>query len=113
MLERTPTMLTRTTLAAALLLGATLAAAPAAEAAPTEVPPHKCEPKPKLPGPTMRQDKMVVRRFQRDVDQYRDCMKAYADERQAASKAHTDAGNAAIGEYNATMKAIQEEQGAK
>jgi hypothetical protein len=40
-------------------------------------------------------------------------MKAYADERAAAAKAHTDAGNAAINEYNDTMKALQDAQAAR
>ena len=35
-------------------------------------------------------------------------MKAYADERAVVAKANTDAGNAAIDEYNNTMKALQE-----
>lgn len=101
----------KSTLFAAAVAAGLLAAAtttPAAE--PPQVPKHACDPKPVMPGPTLRQDPMVVRRLQRDIDRYRDCMKAYADERAAHSKAHTDAGNAAINEYNATMKELQDQQ---
>jgi hypothetical protein len=55
----------------------------------------------------------VRKRLQRDIDAYKTCMKAYADERAAAAKAHTDAGNAAINEYNDTMKAINDAQAAR
>lgn len=95
----------------ATLFAGVATAAVAAE--PPEVPKHKCEPKPVLPGPAMRRDAMVVKRFQRDLDAYKDCMRAYADERAAAAKAHTDAGNAAINEYNETVKAISEAQKAQ
>ena len=77
---------------------------------PTDVPKHKCEPKPQMPGQRMMQEPNVQRNFQRDVDAYKACMKAYADERAAAAKAHTDAGNAAINEYNETMKALMDAQ---
>lgn len=95
------------TLAALLLAGAATAAH---AQQPLEIPKHKCEPKPVLPGPRMMEDNSVRKRFQRDIDAYKNCMKAYADERAAAAKAHTDAGNAAINEYNDTMKALQEAQ---
>ena len=102
----------RNTLAAALLLG--FAAAAAAQApAPVDVPKHKCAPKPEMPGARMMQEPNVQKNFQREVDLYKNCMKAYADERAAAAKAHMDAGNAAINEYNDTMKALQEQQKAR
>jgi hypothetical protein len=56
------------------------------------------------------EDASVRKRFQRELEEYKNCMKAYADERAAAAKAHTDAGNAAINEYNDTMKALQDAQ---
>jgi hypothetical protein len=92
-------------------LGALLLAfSSAATAQGADVPRHKCDPKPTMPGPRMMEDSSVVKRFQRDIEAYKACMKAYADERALASKAHTDAGNAAIDEYNATMKALQDLQ---
>ena len=93
--------------AAALLTGA--AALANAQTAP-EVPKHKCEPKPTLPGQPLMADDTVRKRCQRDLDAYKTCMKAYADDRAAAAKAHTDAGNNAINEYNDTMKALQDAQ---
>ena len=87
-------------LAAVLFAGATGAAV---AADPPQVEKHKCEPKPQMPGPALRRDAMVVKRLQREIDEYKNCMKAYADERAAHSKAHTEACNAAINEYNATM----------
>jgi hypothetical protein len=99
----------RITLAAALFAGAcTLASAQ--QSAPPDVPKHRCEPKPVLPGPRMMSEDSVRKRFQREIDAYKSCMKAYADERAAHARAHTDAGNAAITEYNDTMKALQEAQ---
>lgn len=100
----------RPTLAVAVMLAGACLLAHAQQPAPPEVPRHKCEPKPQLPGPRLMSDDAVRKRFQREIDTYKGCMKAYADERAAAAKAHTDAGNAAITEYNDTMKALQEEQ---
>jgi hypothetical protein len=99
----------RSILAAAIVAG-TCALANAQQPSPAEVPKHKCEPKPQMPGPRMMADDSVRKRFQREVDAYKACMKSYADERAAAARAHTDAGNAAISEYNDTMKALQEAQ---
>ena len=98
----------RTSLAGLLLAGACAAAL--AHQPATDIPKHKCEPKPVLPGSRMMEDSSVRKRFQRDVETYKSCMKSYADDRAAAAKAQTDAGNAAITEYNETMKALQDAQ---
>ena len=97
-------------LAALLLAGAPVLAL---AQQPAEIPKHKCEPKPSLPGPRMMEEPRVRKTFQSDVETYKKCMKAYADERAAAAKAQTDAGNAAINEYNDTMKALQDAQAAR
>ena len=65
-----------------------------------------------LPGPKMMEDNRVRKNFQAELENYKKCMKAYADDRAASAKAHTDAGNAAINEYNETMKALQDAQAA-
>ena len=96
---------------AALLLAGAPALALAQQ--PGEIPKHKCEPKPTLPGPRMMEDARVRKTFQNDIETYKKCMKAYSDERAAAAKAHTDAGNAAINEYNDTIKALQDAQAAR
>jgi hypothetical protein len=98
----------RTSLAGLLLAG--VSAAALAQQPPADIPKHKCEPKPVLPGPRMMEEPSVRKRFQRDVETYKNCMKSYADERAAAARAQTEAGNAAITEYNETMKALQDAQ---
>ena len=100
----------RITLAAAAFLAGACALANAQQPAAPEVPKHKCEPKPTLPGQRLLQEESVRKRFAREVEAYKVCMKAYADERAAVAKAHTDAGNNAINEYNDTMKALQDAQ---
>src|SRR5438128_12293052 len=86
--------------------------AAAAAQTPPDIPKHKCDPKPVLPGPKMMEDNRVRKNFQAEIENYKKCMKAYADDRAAAAKANTDAGNAAINEYNDTMKALQDAQAA-
>jgi hypothetical protein len=97
----------RTVFAAALV-----AAAPWAFAQNVEVPKVQCEPKPQMLGPNMMRDRTVKRQFDSDLKKYQECMKAYIAEREASIKAHTAAGNAAIEEYNATMKELQDKQAA-
>lgn len=97
----------RTLIAAALLAAF---AAGARAGAPADIPKHKCDPKPEIPGERMMQEPQAQKKLQREVDAYKACMKAYADERAAAAKAHMDAGNAAINEYNETMKALIDAQ---
>jgi hypothetical protein len=99
----------RSTLIAAALL-ACAAAAQAQQAAAPEVPKHKCDNKPQAPMRAMASDTATRKKFQREIEEYKNCMKAYSDERSAAAKAHNDAGNAAINEYNETMKALQDSQ---
>jgi methionine synthase II (cobalamin-independent) len=96
------------TLAAALALA--IAPAIAFSQNPPDVPKHKCDPKPVLPGPKMMEEQRVAKQFKNDIEAYKNCMKAYADERAAVAKANTEAGNAAIDEYNNTMKALQDAQ---
>ena len=95
------------TLAALLVAGVSSAAF---AQAPADVPKHKCEPKPQLPMRTMAGDPNTRKRFLKDIEDYKNCMKQFADERAASAKSHTDAGNAAIDEYNATMKTLQDAQ---
>ena len=100
----------RLTLAAALLLGA---ASTLSVAQTPDVPKLKCEPKPELPGARMMEEVSVRKRFQADLEIYKKCMTAYLDERKAVIKANETAANAAIEEYNATMKALADAQKAQ
>src|ERR1700693_1583067 len=74
------------------------------------VPKPKCEPKPEYPGRLALQTDSRRRLFEREVKAYKDCMTAYLEERKAASNANLAAGNAAVEEYNTTMKKINAEQ---
>jgi hypothetical protein len=98
----------RTTLMIAALLAWGALDAGAQQAA--EIPKHKCEPKPQAPMRALLNDNATRKKLQREIDEYKNCMKAYSDERAAAARAHQEAGNAAINEYNETMKALQEAQ---
>ena len=91
----------RITLAAILLAFAT---APLAQVG--DVPKPKCEPKPDYPGRLAMQVDSRRRVFERDVKAYKECMTAYLEDRKAASTANLTAGNAAVEEFNATMKKI-------
>jgi len=95
-----------------LLIAASLLATTAAFAQ-TEVPKPKCDPKPTYPGPRMREDGTAMRNFKRDHDNYKKCMTDYLEERKAAMKAQEVAANAAVEEFNATMKALADAQNAK
>ncbi|HZZ93346.1 MAG TPA: hypothetical protein VFE23_12350 [Usitatibacter sp.] len=91
-------------LIAAAVLGA---ASVHAQGTPSDLPKPKCE-KPQMPGEMMRSEPSVTKRFNQDVDRWEKCMKAYIDERQAAMKANEEAANAAIKDYNDTIKALNE-----
>jgi hypothetical protein len=79
----------------------------------SEVPPPRCDPKPKYPGERMREDASVMRNFKRDHDKYKKCMTDYLEERKVSIKAHETAANAAIEDFNATMKALADSANAK
>lgn len=97
----------RTLLAAAFCATVPFAAT---AAAPTDVAPARCEPVPKLPGRMQMERSAVLKQFQRDLKQYEECMKTYIEERKAVAKAHQDAANAAVEEYNGVVRALQEAQ---
>ena len=91
-----------------LIASASLAASAAfAQAAPADIPKPSCD-KPQMPGEMMRSDPSVTRRFNADLDKWTKCMKDYIDERQKVMKANEDAANAAIKDYNDTVKALNE-----
>jgi hypothetical protein len=48
--------------------------------------------------------------FEREFKAYNECMKAYVDERTAATRANQEAANAAINEYNEVAKKINAER---
>lgn len=105
-------------LATALALGslAAFAQAPAPEAAPAAapaaagIPQFQCDPKPVYPGIDNIKSEADLDKLKAMVKKYQDCVKAYVTERNATSKAHTEAGNAAVREHNAVMKKFVDDQ---
>lgn len=95
-----------------LIAGAALAAASAFAQGPADIPKPSCD-KPQMPGEMMRSDASVTKRFNQDVDKWTKCMKEYIDERQKVMKANEDAANAAIKDYNDTVKSLNEAAKAK
>ena len=102
------------TLAAACANFAAVAQQPAAAPTP-DAPAMKCEKPGNPPGAAMMADQSIRRRYEREVKTYGDCVKAYVAERQTAAKtlqesakAHADAGNAAVNEYNTLMKQLND-----
>jgi len=93
-----------------ILAAALIACATTPFAQGTEVPKPQCDPKPEYPGRLAMQSDTRAKAFNNDVKRYSECVKKYVADRQAATKENGDAGNAAIDEYNATMKKINDEQ---
>ena len=94
------------TLLAALLLAA--ATTPFAQL--TDVPKYKCEPTPEYPGRLAMQSDSRRRLFERELATYKECMDKYLADRKSAMKANEEGANAAINDYNATMKKINAAQ---
>ena len=64
---------------------------------------------PRCRASQMRGEGRIMERFNQDVKTYKECMKTYIDERQAAMKANEAAANDAIAAYNAIMKHLNEQ----
>ena len=86
--------------------------------APVAIPPHNCE-KP-AGGPGVQPTYEQTQRFQKKVDAYKDCINKYvsemrkqADEHLEITKKYQDAGNAAVGEYNAYVTDLNTQLGSK
>jgi hypothetical protein len=67
----------------------------------TTEPKHSCV-KPDHPGELASEARM--KGFQKEVNDYRDCVNKFAQEQRAQAEAHTVAGNKAIEEFNAFVK---------
>ncbi len=102
----------RTALAAALLAtaGIALAQAPAGSPAPADVPKPNCGAKPDYPGKLAMQSDLRRNSFKREIDAYKTCMMAFVEQHKAQQASHFAAANAAIAEYNDTMKKIAADQ---
>lgn len=81
----------------------------AADAPKADVPKPACDPKPEFPGRLAMQSDNRRKQFQHEMDKYKECMVGYIDQRKATSIANTEAANAAVDDFNATMKKINED----
>jgi hypothetical protein len=70
---------------------------------------YNCEPKPAFPGgAAMRAMDNKRKQFERDMENYKQCMTSYIDERKAFHEANLAMHKAAIEEYTTTMKTVNE-----
>ena len=79
---------------------------------PTDVPAHNCGAKPEYPGRLVMSSDMRRRSFDREVQKYGECIKAYVAERKTAANANLAAGNAAVEDYNNAMKKLKDDEAA-
>jgi hypothetical protein len=105
----------RIALAAVLLASAGLACAQATAPAPAptgDVAKPSCGAKPEYPGKLAMQSDLRRNSFKREIDNYKACMMAFVEEYKAKQANAFAAANAAIAEYNETMKKIAADQDA-
>lgn len=68
-----------------------------------DLPKHNCT-APDLPSPPLTEK--VAKEVDANVAAHKACVKKFVDEQAALSRRHTDAGNAAIAEYNAFSEKV-------
>jgi hypothetical protein len=91
---------------AALALAGFVSSAPA-QTAPEAVPKPSCTKAGDYPG-NLASDTQK-RQWQKDYVGYVDCLKKFIEDQQALASPHIKASNAAINEYNAAVKAYNEQ----
>ncbi len=77
---------------------------PAAPAAATAVPKHTCK-QPERPSQFASENQQKV--FIKEVDAYRDCLMAFRSEMNEKAKAHVEAANKAIEEFNGFAESLR------
>ncbi|MGC1817800.1 MAG: hypothetical protein WA900_09110 [Casimicrobiaceae bacterium] len=82
------------------------AAAPAGAAPAAAIPKHSCVHPEEFPGKLASETRL--KGWQKDFVAYVDCLKKFYDEQQALAKPHVDAANAAVIEYNNSVKEYNE-----
>jgi hypothetical protein len=88
------------------VLAQTPAPAPTAPPA-ADLPKHKCTKPGDFPGRLATEGQH--RQYQKDYIGYTDCLKKFALDQQALAEPHMKASNATINEYNAAVKAYNDE----
>jgi hypothetical protein len=93
-----------------LLASLALVAAPIvhAQGKDGEVPRHACKKPGEFPNPKLASDQQL-RNYHRDYTAYTDCIRKFAIDEQKAAEPHIKASNEAINEYNAAVKAYNDE----
>src|SRR4029450_13778019 len=94
--------------AGAFALGAHAQAPAPAAASTANIPKHNCQKPGDVPSPNMASDNQR-RAWQRDYAAWGDCMKKFITEQQAAAEPYNKAANAAIDDYNNTVKLLNEQ----
>lgn len=82
------------------------AAAPAGATPAAAIPKHSCAHPEEFPGKLASETRL--KGWQKDFVAYVDCLKKFYDEQQALAKPHVDAANAAVIEYNNSVKEYNE-----
>ncbi len=67
----------------------------------TTEPKHSCA-KPENPGKLASEQRM--KGFQKEINDYRDCVNKFAQEQKTQSETHLSAGNKAVDEFNTFVK---------
>ena len=94
--------------AAAFTVGAHAQAPAPAAAGAANVPKPTCQKPGDVPNPNMASDNQR-RAWQRDYTAWGECMKKFITEQQAAAEPYNKAANAAIDDYNSTVKLLNDQ----
>jgi hypothetical protein len=73
-----------------------------------DAPRHSCKNPGAFPNPRLASDQQL-RQYHKDYSAYTDCIRKFAIEEQKAAEPHIKASNDAINEYNAAVKAYNDE----
>jgi hypothetical protein len=87
--------------------GSALAQTPAAGASPADVPKHSCSKPGEFPGSLASDNQR--RAFQKEYVAYTECLRKFATDQQKLAEPHMKAANDTITEYNAAVKAYNDE----
>lgn len=71
-------------------------------------PKHACKKPGEFPNPKLATDNQL-RQYHKDYTAYTDCIRKFALDEQKAAEPHIKASNEAINEYNAAVKAYNDE----
>ena len=73
-----------------------------------EVLKHSCKKPGEFPNPKLASDQQL-RQYHKDYTAYTDCIRKFALDEQKAAEPHIKASNEAVNEYNAAVKAYNDE----